>query len=112
MKPFPRGRNVLEPLQQEARQGVMVIGLGQIEIELSVELEDLQISGHQPGTGIVLLFEQIRFVGLTGILITNDFSSEIRCGHQTLGAAVLIHHQQKRLTAADHRQQLRQRACF
>ena len=32
MKPFPRGRNVLEPLQQEARQGVMVIGLGQIEI--------------------------------------------------------------------------------
>ena len=34
MKSVPRGRNVLEPLQQEARQGVMVIGLRQIEIEL------------------------------------------------------------------------------
>ena len=54
MKPFPRGWNVLEPFQQEARQGVMVIGLGQIEIELSIELENLQISGHQPCTGAVL----------------------------------------------------------
>ena len=61
MQRVPHRRNVLEPLQQKARQSVMVICLGQIEIELSLELEDLQISCHQPGAGrkVVVLFGQI-----------------------------------------------------
>ena len=72
MKPFPRGRNVLEPLQQETRQGVMVIGLGQIEIELSIELENLRSPATSLATGAVLL-SMIRFVGPGGP-VSNDFS--------------------------------------
>ena len=40
---FSGGRDVLQPLQQEPRQRVMVVCLGQLEVQLAVQLENLEI---------------------------------------------------------------------
>ena len=48
---------------------------------------------------------KIGFLGVVLQLIADDFPGEIGCGDQTLGAAVLVHHQQQGLAVADQRQQ-------
>ena len=103
---------MLQPFQQKSGQGVVIIGFRQIEFQLAVELENLQIPCSQPGPGPIPLRLQLRLVLVVLQLISDDFAGEIRRGNQTLGATVFIHHQQERLTAADHWQQLRQGAGF
>ena len=48
---FSGAGDVLHELQQEACQGVVAIGFGQLQPQLAVEFKDLQVACHQPTVG-------------------------------------------------------------
>ena len=101
---------MLQPFQQEAGQGVVVIGFWQVKLQLPVQFKDFQITSRQPGPRLILVLQQLRLHGVFLQLVPHDLSSEIRSRHQALRTAVFVHHQQQGLAAADHRQQFRQSA--
>ena len=86
---------MLQTFEQKAGQGVVIAGLRQIELQLSIQLDDFQIPRHQPGSWLILHGQQVWFIGFITEFIPDNFAGEVGGRHEALGATMLIHDQQQ-----------------